>query len=353
MPSNRASWPTLRRQLADGLNLCITGTPYWTFDIGAYFVTPSPEEDPMWFWRGHFPGGVDDLGYRELYVRWLQMGAFIPMFRSHGRCTPREPWRFGDVGDVWYDTIAAFLRLRTRLLPYLYSLAGWTTQRGYTPMRALVFDFRHDPVALEIDDQFMLGPALLVCPVTHPIHHGPGSTPIKDAAVSRPVYLPRGCDWYDFWTGERHMGGQWIQAAAPLERIPLFVRSGAILPLGPEVAHMDEDPHGPLEVRIYPGSDGSFDLYEDDGDGYAYEQGKFAITTLAWEDATSTLRVGRRDGDFALRAGSRTLGAVRVGAGVGVAGGPTEASATVEWTGEPVALRVPERAVGTPPAGRR
>ncbi|WP_199711280.1 glycoside hydrolase family 31 protein [Tessaracoccus antarcticus] len=346
-----ATWLTLRRQIADGLNLCITGTPYWTFDIGAYFVTPAP--NPLWFWRGHFPEGVDDLGYRELYVRWLQMGAFIPLFRSHGRCTPREPWRFGDVGDIWYDTIAAFLRLRTRLLPYLYSLTGWTTQRGYTPMRALVFDFRHDPVALGVDDQFMLGPALLVCPVTHPIHHGPGSEPLVDAPASRSVYLPAGADWYDFWTGERHVGGQRIQAEAPLERIPLFVRSGTVLPLGPETSHMEEDPHGALEVRVYPGADGSFDLYEDDGDGYAYERGEFATTTLAWDDATSTLRVAQREGTFPGQAPTRRISVVRVGEGVGVGGGVAEAAGTLHWRGDCMEMQAPVRATDPPPASRR
>lgn len=329
-----ATWATLRRQIADGLNLCITGTPYWTFDIGAYFVTPAP--DVMWFWRGHFPCGVDDLGYRELYVRWLQMGAFIPMFRSHGRCTPREPWRFGEVGDVWYDTIAAFLRLRTRLLPYLYSLAGWTTHSGYTPMRALMFDFRHDPVALGVDDQFMLGPSLLVCPVTHPIHHGPDSVVLTDVEATRPVYLPLGCDWFDFWTGERHEGGQWIVAAAPLERMPLFVRSGSVLPLGPVVQHMDENPQGPLEVRVYPGANGSFDLYEDDGDGYGYEDGESSTTTLTWDDAARILRIGPRRGAFPGLAQSRVVSAVLVGKDVGVGGGQTQPQAEATFTGEPI-----------------
>ncbi len=291
-----ATWGTLRRQIADGLNLCLTGTPYWSFDIGAYFVTPAP--DGMWFWRGHFPAGADDLGYRELFVRWLQMGTFIPIMRAHGRCTPREPWRFGDEGDATYDTIKAFLELRMRLLPYLYSLAGWTTHRGYTPMRALVFDFRHDRAVYDVDDQFMLGPALLVCPVTHPIHYGPGSTPLTGTAATRSVYLPAGCDWYDFWTGRRYDGGQRIEAAAPLEQIPVFVRAGSVLPLGPVVSHTGESSEGPLEIRVYPGADASFDLYEDAGDGYGYEHGEFAVTNLVWDDASQHLAVGAPDGGY-------------------------------------------------------
>ena len=336
-----ATWDALRRQIADGLSLCITGTPYWSLDIGAYFVTPAP--DPLWFWRGQFPDGVDDLGYRELYVRWLQMATFVPVFRSHGRCTPREPWRFGDVGDVWYDTIAAFLRLRYRLLPYLYSLAGWTTHKAYTPMRALVFDFRHDPAALEVDDQFMLGPALLVCPVTHPVHHGPRSQPLSGVPASRPVYLPSGCDWYDFWTGTRHIGGQTIQAAAPLQQIPLFVRAGTVLPLGPVVEHTGEQLDGPLEVRIYPGADGVFDLYQDAGDGYGYEQGQHTVTPLRWDDASGTLHLGERVGAFEGMAMERPLVAVVVVERTGLGAEVADLAAATRWTGAAQILTPPRQ----------
>ncbi|MGV8976620.1 MAG: TIM-barrel domain-containing protein [Cellulomonas sp.] len=314
-----ATWQTLRRQIADGLNLMITGTPYWSFDIGAYFVTPDP--DGMWFWRGDFADGVADLGYRELYVRWLQMGTFLPIMRSHGRCTPREPWQFGDVGDVHYDAIAAFLRLRYRLLPYLYSLAGATTQHAYTPMRSLVFDFRHDPAVFDVTDQFMLGPALLVCPVTHPIHHGPDSEPLTGVPLTRRVYLPAGCDWYDFWTGRRHLGGQTIDADASLDRIPLFVRAGSVLPLGPVVEHTGQDPHGPVELRVFPGADGTFELYDDAGDGYGYEGGELTTTLLDWSDATRTLTIGDRTGSYPAMPDRRRFAVVVVGEGAGVGAG--------------------------------
>ena len=314
-----ATWATLRRQIADGLNFCITGNPNWTFDIGAYFVSEGKE----WFWRGDFDLGSADLGYRELYVRWLQLGAFLPIFRSHGRDTAREPWRFGEPGDATYDTIVAFIKLRYRLLPYLYSLHGWTAHRAYTPMRALAFDFRHDPDVFDVDDEFMLGPSLLICPVTEPIHFGPGSAPLDHGCRTRQVYLPRGCDWYDFWTGRRHEGGQTIDADAPLETMPIFVRAGTILPLGPEVEHTGENPDGPLEIRIYAGADGAFDLYDDEGDGYGYEHGEFTFTSLRWSDQSQRLVVGDRTGSFPGVPAERILQPVLVSEGTGIGAEPS------------------------------
>ncbi len=331
-----ATWAALQQQLAAGLNLCVTGTPYWTFDIGAYFVTPGRE----WFWRGDFARGSADLGYRELYVRWLQMGAFLPVFRSHGRDTPREPWRFGDVGEATYDTICAFIRLRYRLLPYLYSLCGWTTHNGYTPLRSLVFDFRHDPQVFDVADQFMLGPSLLICPVTTPTFYGPDSEPVVGSAGTRSVYLPQGCDWYDFWTGKRFQGGQTIEAASPLETIPVFVRAGSILPLGQPVQHTGEDPFGPLELRVYPGADGAFDLYEDSGDGYGYEDGAFAVTTMRWSDSTRHLTIEGRSGGFPGMPEARVFATVLVDEGVGVGFDRDPAARGRRYTGEELDLAV-------------
>jgi alpha-D-xyloside xylohydrolase len=225
-----ASWETLRRQIADGLNFCVTGLPYWTADIGAFFVKRRPD---LWFWDGDYDLGIEDLGYRELYVRWFQWAAFLPMFRSHGTDTPREVWRFGEPGDLTYDALVAALQLRYRLLPYIYSLAGWTTQDGYTMLRALPFDFRDDPETYNIGDQFMFGPAFLVCPVMRPMVHAAGSTPLEGVAKTRPVYLPGAGDWFDFRTGRRHHGGQTLHAEAPLDGLPLYVRAGSIVPMGP------------------------------------------------------------------------------------------------------------------------
>ena len=332
-----ATWATLRRQLADGLNFCMTGNPYWTFDIGAYFVTRGKE----WFWRGDFEEGSADLGYREIYVRWLQMGAFLPLFRSHGRDTEREPWRFGEPGDATYDTILKFIKLRYRLLPYLYSLHGWTAHRAYTPLRALAFDFRHDPRVFDVADQFMLGPALLICPVTEPMYFGPGSEPLGATDRARTVYLPQGCDWYDFWTGRRYAGGQTIWAPAPLETMPIFVRAGTILPLGPEVEHTGQDPYGPLEVRIYPGADGAFDLYDDDGDGYGYERGEFAFTPFRWSEQARRLTVQDRAGTFPGAPASRVLEPVLVSETSGTGAGTSVGSRRLLYRG--TRLDVPER----------
>lgn len=290
-----ATWATLRRQMADGLNFCLTGNPRWSSDIGAFFVG---RRDDAWFWDGDFPGGVDDLGYRELYVRWLQLGTFLPLMRSHGTDTPREAWHFGEPGDSWYDTIVAFIRLRYRLLPYLYSLLGWETQRHYTSFRALAFDFRHDPATYDVNDQFMLGPSLMVCPVTEAMFYGPGSTPLQAQRAVRHVYLPTGNDWYDFWTGERHDGGRTIQADCPLERLPLYVPAGSLLPLGPPAEHTGASASGPMEIRVYPGADATFELYDDSGDGYGYEAGEHSVTELHWDEATRTLRIGERHGHF-------------------------------------------------------
>ena len=290
-----ATWDTLRRQIAEGLNFCATGLPYWTTDAGAFFVARRPG---LWFWAGDFDAGVQDLGYRELYVRWFQYAAWLPMFRSHGTDTPREIWRFGEPGEPVYEALAATLRLRYRLLPYIYSLAGWTTQQAYTMLRSLPFDFRSDPAVHDVADQFMFGPAFLVCPVHQPMWHGPESTPLAGVPRTRRVYLPAGTDWQDFWTDTRFPGGQSIQADAPLERIPVFVRAGSIVPMGPVRQHVDDAPDAPLEIHVYPGRDSAFRLYDDEGDGYGYEDGAFAVIDVTWDDAARRLSLGERRGEF-------------------------------------------------------
>lgn len=319
-----ASWRTLRHQLADGMNFCLTGNPRWTFDTGGFFVGADPD---LWFWSGDFPGGVDDLGYRELYVRWLQAAALMPMMRSHGTETPREPWRFGQPGEVYYDTILAYIRLRYRLLPYVYSLHARETRSHYTSLRALAFDFRNDRAVHKIADQFLLGPALMACPVLTPMHHGPGSEPLTDVARSRDVYLPAGTDWLDFWSGERLSGGTTSCAAAPLQTMPLFVRAGSIVPLGPVAQHTAQAAGGPLEIRVYPGADGEFELYQDDGDGYGYEAGDCTTTTMHWDDRRYILTIGTQaDPRYA-----QQVRVVRVGRGQGI-------GATVSTDGYDVVL---------------
>ncbi|KRF10207.1 glycoside hydrolase [Paenibacillus sp. Soil766] len=289
-----ANWDTLRKQIPAGLHFSVTGCPYWTTDIGGFFVA----EKEQWFWKGEYDAGCEDLGYRELYVRWFQYGAFLPMFRSHGTDTPREVWRFGEPGSVWYDTLVQFIRLRYRLLPYIYSVSSWVTLFDYTMVRALPFDFRHDPRTFDIDDQFLFGPNFLVNPVLQPMYWSAGSRPLEVSEKSRFVYLPEGCDWYDFWTGRRYTGGQTIRARASLDTMPLFVRAGAIVPLGPEVQYTEEGTDSPIELRIYRGQNASFTYYEDAGDGYEYEKGAFATISIHWEEQSRKLIFGKRAGVY-------------------------------------------------------
>ena len=252
----------------------------------------------MWFWCGDYDQGVDDLGYRELYTRWFQYGAFLPMFRAHGTDTPREIWRFGNPGEPVYDTLVKYLCLRYRLMPYNYSLAGQITHQDYTMLRVLSFDFRHDPNVYDIGDEYMFGPAFLVCPVTKPMYFAANSVPLKEVEKTRSVYLPSGNDWYDFWTGKRYSGGQTISADAPLETMPLYVRSGSIFPIGPQIQFSSDQADVPIELWMYPGQDGEFTLYEDEGDNYNYEQGSFATIHIAWNESTRQLTLDDRRGNY-------------------------------------------------------
>ena len=290
-----ANWETLRRQIPAGLNFCVTGLPYWTLDIGAFFVKKKPE---LWFWCGDYEQGVDDLGYRELYARWFQHGAFLPMFRAHGTDTPREIWHFGNPGEPVYDTLVKYLRLRYRLMPYIYSLAGQVTHQDYTMLRVLPFDFRHDEQAYDIDDEYMFGSAFLVCPVTKPMYFAANSIPLEGVEKTRSVYLPSGSDWYDFWTGKRYAGGQRISADAPLETMPLYVRSGSIVPIGPEIQFTSDQSNAPIELWVYPGQNGDFTLYEDEGDNYNYEQGSFATIHMTWNENARQLILDNRQGSY-------------------------------------------------------
>lgn len=289
-----SNWETLSRQTPEGLNFSAAGEPYWSFDIGGFFASPGRD----WFRTGEYPQGNQDLGYRELYTRWLQLGTFVPMMRSHGTDTNREIWNFGEEGTPFYDAIAKFIRLRMALLPYIYSQAAAVTRRGDTFLTPLGLDFPNDPTALEIKDQFLFGPALLVCPVTHPMYYESGSKPLEGVKKTRTVYLPAGCGWYDFWTGQYYQGGRTLEADAPLEKIPLYVKAGSILPMGPAVEYPVQDVHPELTLHVYPGASGSFILYDDEGDSYRYEKGAFTETKLVWDDSSRTLTIGSRQGAY-------------------------------------------------------
>lgn len=279
-----ASWESFRQQIPSGLNYMATGNPYWTVDVGSFFT----RSDGRWFYSGEFPDGVKDDAYREYYTRMFQWATFLPVLRSHGTDTPREIWRFGEPGTQFYDAILRMIKLRYSLVPYIYSLAAAQTFDSYTMARILAFDFAGDRMTLDIKDQYMFG-AFLVCPVTQP------------GVASRRVYLPDSGDgrrWIDYWTGDRHEGGKWIETASPIDRLPLFVREGTIIPTVIPGEHTGEQAGKPINVTVYPGCDGEFELYDDAGDGYGYERGEFSKVRFAWDNRRQTLSIGRRAGHF-------------------------------------------------------
>jgi alpha-D-xyloside xylohydrolase len=222
----------------------------------------------------------------------------LPVFRSHGTDTPREIWRFGVPGEPIYDSLVKFLKLRYSLIPYIYSLAGQVTQADYTILRMLPFDFRDDPATYDIRDQFMFGPSFLVNPVTYPMYYGPNSTPLPSTEKTRPVYLPAGNDWFDFWTGQCYSGGQTVIANASIDTMPIYVRSGSIIPLGPDIQYAEETVEAPLVLKIYPGCNGQFTLYEDEADNYNYEKGSFATIEINWVEESHCLVIGERRGSY-------------------------------------------------------
>lgn len=233
-----ATWDELRREITKGLSISLSGIPWWTVDAGAFFAggTPcwrkwkgDPEAAPVWFWHGGYDKGIGDLGYQELYTRWLQFACFLPVFRSHGTDTPREIWNFDEpFRSAIRDTIA----LRYRLMPYIRDMAHRVSEEHFTVMRAMSFDFPDDPMAWKVDDAFMFGTQILVCPVTEPILYGSGSTPLgSEAPAMKRCYLPQGTEWIDFWTGEEFAGGQTVEVPVELGHIPVFVREGAEIPM--------------------------------------------------------------------------------------------------------------------------
>ena len=289
-----ANWETLRDQISAGLHFCAAGFPYWTLDIGAFWSRKGKD----WFRNGDYPSGNLDEGYRELFVRWYQFGAFLPVFRVHGTNTRRELWCFGEQGDLFYDAIVQMNRLRYRLLPTIYALAGRVWTEDYTLFRMLAFDFAHDKQAVRTADQFMLGNALMVCPVTTPMYYQADSVPICGAAKTREAYLPAGTSWIDYWTGEALAGGQSVTADAPIDRIPLYVKAGSILFTGEDIQYADQGVGMPLTVTLYGGGDGETVYYDDYGDGNDYEQGAYYTIAFHWHQQTQTLTIGSAQGQY-------------------------------------------------------
>ena len=307
-----SSWESLRNQIPAGLNFTLTGNPNFNSDIGGFFAgnynkswnDGSAPKNPM---------------YQELYVRWLQFGTFTPMMRSHGADTPREIYQFGKKGESIYDAIEKMIHLRYALLPYIYSTSWEVTERQSSFMRALVMDFAADKKVWDIKDQYMFGKSILVAPIVNAQYTQEKLVKLKEndgwdknnvqkfenkapvdfmQAKSAKVYLPAGATWYDFWTNEKYDGGQEIEKETTIDVIPLYVKAGSIIPMGPKVQYATEKPWDNLELRVYAGANGSFVLYEDEFDNYNYEQGAYTEIPVVWNDASRQLIIGARKGAY-------------------------------------------------------
>jgi alpha-D-xyloside xylohydrolase len=305
-----SNWVTFARQIPAGLNYSISGMPYWTTDIGGFISG----------------GNLKDPKFRELFVRWFQFGTFSPIFRVHGTRNPdeNELWSYGpDAQKILVD----YDNLRYRLLPYIYSEAWRVTSKHGTLMRPLVMDWRNDVDAQNTGDEYLFGPAILVSPVT------------TQGATTRTVYLPK-TTWYDFWTGAKVEGGKRLEADAPLAKLPLYVRAGSIVPMGPTMEWSTEKAADPIEIRIYSGANGDFTFYEDENDNYDYAKGKYATIQLHWDDAAGTLSFGAREGTFPGMVEKHTFNVIVVGAGKGVGIGDGAAQGrAVSYAGDQVVVK--------------
>jgi alpha-D-xyloside xylohydrolase len=262
----QGSWDSFKKNVAAALNFSMSGIPYWSADIG-----------------GFFGGDTHDRDYAELFTRWHQFAIFTPQFRVHGTGAGKEIWNWD--GDV-QPRLIEDVKLRYRLLPYIYSLSWDVTKNRGSMMRALIFDFRRDTVALAQTDEYMFGKALLVAPV------------VEKGVRKRNVYLPAGTSWFDFFSGRRFDGGQTINADAPISHIPVFARAGSIVPIGPVKAYADAPSNDPIELRVYPGANGTFALYDDAGDGFGYQRGEYSLMRLGWNDQTQSFSLGARQNGY-------------------------------------------------------
>lgn len=308
----QSTWDDFRHQIPAGLGFTLTGNPNYNSDLG-----------------GFFPGNYNKRGvpqtcsqnplFQELYVRWLQFGVFNPMMRSHGETSRREIWEFGSKGEPVYDAIEKTIRLRYALLPYIYSTSWKVSSQNGSFMRALMMDFANDRNCRNNNSEFMFGDALLVAPVTKALFTNEKRTWSEEKVdwivpKTFEVYLPAGVKWYDWWSGEQHTGGQIITVDAPLERCPVFVKAGSIVPIGPDVQYTGEKPWDNLEIRVYPGADGEFTLYEDEGDNQNYKNG--AYSTIRFSLKGNTLTIDSRQGGYEGMLRTRNFRIVFVGKGI-------------------------------------
>ena len=337
-----SSWDMLRKQIPAGLSFSLTGNPNFNTDIGGFFCGSYNTKG-----AGSAPKNPQ---FQELYVRWMQYGLFCPVFRSHGADAPREIWQFGQKGEPVYDAIEKMIRLRYRLIPYLYSTAWQVTSNNQSYLRPLFSDFSADKKVWDMTDEFMFGQSILAAPIVDPQYTeeqiikedamtGWDKKDVRDQkedvrginwteAKTTTKYLPKGATWYDFWTGKQYKGGQNVTLTTSLDRVPMFVRAGSILPLGPEMQYVGEKTWNNLEIRIYPGADGSFLLYEDEGDSYNYEKGAYATINFQWKNATRTLTIGAQQGSYPGMLKARQFTIVL----------PDGTSKTVDYTGQQIEI---------------
>ena len=331
-----ASWDEMKQQIPSGLNYTLCGIPFWNTDLGGFF-----------YWD--FIQDPKNPAIQELQTRWMEWGAFMPLMRNH--CSSpmvSEIYRMGKEGDWCYDAIKAFIQLRYRLLPYIYSTAGDCVQNSGSMMRPFVMDFATDRKALLLNDEYMFGRSLLVKPVTDAMYTwkdenkwGHETYPdIRQASCATPVYLPQGTQWYDFWTNELLEGGRSLMRPCPIDIIPVYVKAGSILPFGPDVQYSDEKTWDDLEIRVYPGADGAFTLYEDEGDNYNYEKGRFTQIPFIYDDTTSTLTIGTRRGSYKGMLTHRTFRIVLVDKNSGSGHQPMTGGKSVQYNGKEIQLKL-------------
>ena len=331
-----SSWETMKNQISSGLNYTLCGIPYWNTDLGGFF-----------YWQ--YEQSPKNPALQELQTRWVQWGTFMPLMRNH--CSSpmvSEFYEFGSEGDWCYDAMVEAVKLRYRLLPYIYSTAGDCVQRSGSMMRALVMDYAADRKASRLNDEYLFGRSLLVKPVTEPLYtwkdaERKGHTiypDVKQAAAPVNVYLPEGNRWYDFWDNSVYVGGREIQRLCPIDIMPVFVRAGSILPFGPEVQYSSEKAWDNLEIRVYPGADGEFILYEDEGDNYNYEKGKFSEITFSWDDASRTLSISPRKGNFKGMLATRKFNIVLVGPDSGQGNLPMKIDRSVDYDGTAITVQI-------------
>ena len=339
-----SSWDMLRKQVPAGLSFTLTGNPNFNTDIGGFFCGSYNTQGPA--------SAPKNPQFQELYVRWMQYGLFCPVFRSHGADAPREIWQFGKKGEPVYDAIEQTIRLRYRLIPYLYSTAWQVTSNNESYLRPLFCDFATDRNVWDMTDEFMFGKSILAAPVLDPQYTqekviredamtgwdrkevrgkmDDGRSIDWSAPKTVSKYLPKGALWYDFWTGKQYRGGQRLELSTSLNRVPMFVRAGSILPLGPEMQYTGEKPWDNLEIRLYPGADGTFMLYEDEGDTYNYERGIYSTIPFHWNDRSHTLTIGNRQGQYPGMLTNRKFTVVM----------PNGTSQTVNYNGKEVAVQL-------------